>query len=100
TIPTIVRVRNVVTTSRLDQVVVSVAAVTRRRVGRADELAAVDVDDDVAERGALSSGIGRRQDAVGVELVDVLERRQQRGSLGLGAGRLWGLDEQARRRPA
>src|SRR5438874_12792108 len=88
TMPTTVNARNVVMASRLDEVVVAVAPVARRRVGGADELPTLDVGDHVADARILAGGVAGLEQPVRVELVDVLQGGQERVPFGLGARRL------------
>src|SRR3954452_8904195 len=101
TMPTTVNARNVVTArSRLHEVVVAVAPVARRRIRSAHELPTLDVGDDVAGPRSFAGRIARLEYPVRVALVDVFQRRDQGGPLGLGAGRLQGLHEHTGRRLA
>src|SRR5467141_430161 len=91
TIPTIVRARKVVMASRSStarQDVLAVAPEGPGRVVHPNELAPLDPHHDVAGWRALARRIPSRQQAVGVELVDVLEDGDDSGPGGLAARRL------------
>src|SRR5207248_11164743 len=102
TMPTIVKLRNAVIrqTSRLDEQVVAVAAEGLGRVVHPHELAALDLEEDVAGGWALPRRVGGRIEPVAVELMDVLQGGDERRALGPGPGRLQGLHEHAGRLPA
>src|SRR5437588_12587378 len=98
TMPTTVNARNVVTAgSRLDKVVVAVAAVAGRRVGGADELPALDVGDHVAVARVFAGRVPRLDQSVRVELVDALQGGHERGPFRLRPRRLQSLHEQTGR---
>src|SRR5947209_12595724 len=100
TMPTIVKLRNAVTASGLDQHVVAVAAEGVRRVVDPHELAPLHLDDDVTGGRLLARRVVRRVEPVAVELVDVLEGTDEPRTRGLGARRLERLHEEPGRLPA
>src|SRR2546430_17232709 len=101
TIPTTVSAMNVVMGRRSSsgQEVRAVAAEAARRVVHPHELAPLDPHYHVAGGRTLARGIPGCEQAVGVELVDVLQRGQHAGPCGLApvglARDLEGLDEEA-----